>query len=52
MSILMNIRIIPDVPQSLAGVLSFELWSVLFLVLQALVIFFGIGANSGFDDCL
>ncbi len=42
MSILMNIRIIPDVPQSLAGVLSFELWSVLFLVLQALVIFLGL----------
>ena len=42
MSILASIRIIPDVPQFLAGALSYEVWSVLFLVVQSLVIFLGL----------
>lgn len=33
------VRIIPDVPAFLAGVMSFEAWSVLFMVVQSLVIF-------------
>nr|WP_230655963.1 NADH-quinone oxidoreductase subunit NuoH [Psychrobacter sp. I-STPA10] len=32
-------RIIPDVPTFLAGSLSYEMWSILFMVAQALVIF-------------
>jgi len=32
-------RIIPDVPSFLANSLTVETWSILFLVLQALVIF-------------
>lgn len=32
-------RIIPDVPSFLAGSLSFDAWSILFLVGQSLVIF-------------
>ena len=38
----MSIRIIPDVPSQLAGVLSYELWSLLYLGIQALVIFLGL----------
>ncbi len=36
------IRIIPDVPSFLHGVLSFEAWSVVFMVVQTLVIFLGL----------
>lgn len=36
------IRIIPDVPQFLAGIMGFEAWSALFLVAQSLVIFLGL----------
>ena len=32
-------RIIPDVPSFLAGMMSFDSWSILFLVVQSLVIF-------------
>lgn len=38
----MSIRIIPDVPSQPAGVLSYELWSLLYLSVQALVIFLGL----------
>lgn len=38
----MSVRIIPDVPSFLAGSISFELWSVLFLMIQAIVIFLGV----------
>ena len=32
-------RIIPDVPSFLAGTMTFDSWSILFLVVQSLVIF-------------
>ena len=32
-------RIIPDVPSFLAGMMTFDTWSILFMVVQALVIF-------------
>lgn len=38
----MAIRLIPPMPEFLTGVLSTQLWSVLFLVLQALIIFLGV----------
>lgn len=41
----MTIRIIPDVPSFLNS-LSFEWWSVLFMSVQALVIFFGLVLTS------
>lgn len=36
------IRIIPDVPSFLHGVLSFEAWSFVFMIVQTLVIFLGL----------
>lgn len=38
----MSTRIIPQMPTFLANVMSFDVWSVLFLVVQALVIFLGL----------
>ena len=38
----MSTRIIPQMPTFLANVMSFDAWSVLFLVVQALVIFLGL----------
>ncbi|USZ14517.1 NADH-quinone oxidoreductase subunit NuoH [Moraxella sp. FZLJ2107] len=38
----MSSRIIPEVPAFLANAMSFDVWSVLFLVIQALVIFLGL----------
>ena len=32
-------RIIPDVPSFLAGMMTFDTWSILFMVVQSLVIF-------------
>ena len=32
-------RIIPDVPSFLAGIMTFDTWSILFMVVQSLVIF-------------
>ena len=38
----MSTRIIPQMPTFLANMMSFDAWSVLFLVVQALVIFLGL----------
>ncbi|OOS25747.1 NADH-quinone oxidoreductase subunit H [Moraxella pluranimalium] len=38
----MSTRIIPEMPTFLANMMSFDAWSVLFLVAQALVIFLGL----------
>ncbi len=38
----MSTRIIPQMPTFLANMMSFDVWSVLFLVVQALVIFLGL----------
>ncbi|MFB6349110.1 NADH-quinone oxidoreductase subunit NuoH [Moraxella sp. ZJ142] len=38
----MSVRIIPEVPSFLANAISFDVWSLLFLVVQALVIFLGL----------
>ncbi|OOS25360.1 NADH-quinone oxidoreductase subunit NuoH [Moraxella porci] len=38
----MSTRIIPEMPTFLANMMSFDAWSVLFLVVQALVIFLGL----------
>ena len=38
----MATRLIPEMPTFLAGILTVELWSVLYMVVQALVIFLGV----------
>lgn len=38
----MTIRIIPEIPSFLTNTMSFDVWSLVFLVVQALVIFLGL----------
>ncbi len=38
----MSIRIIPEMPQFLTAFMGFDAWSLIFLVIQAIIIFFGV----------